>query len=259
MKQKKLSSGKDHLEKIGRALIPRPWKEDLKSYSRTAGYDEVPYGLFGFVFYLSLMLSIALLRYQQEKVLAYVQGYGTFLSIIVYTSIFVALALITMALLMLLHKMYMDFTIYQRKKNVEEFLPDLLQQTSANIRAGMTIDRALWFATRPKFGILAKEIETVAKKTMSGVDFNQALREFAERYDSVTLKRSMNLLINGINAGGETGNLINKISLNIQDNKLMRKELAANLQTYVIFISFATIIAAPLLFAMQQYLQIFLL
>ena len=85
MKQKKLSSGKDHLEKIGRALIPRPWKEDLKSYSRTAGYDEVPYGLFGFVFYLSLMLSIALLRYQQEKVLAYVQGYGTFLSIIVRT------------------------------------------------------------------------------------------------------------------------------------------------------------------------------
>jgi pilus assembly protein TadC len=59
---------------------------------------------------------------------------------------------------------YFDYKIYQRTKEIEEVLPEFLQLTSANISAGMTIDRALWFAVRPKFGVLAKEIEEVAKK-----------------------------------------------------------------------------------------------
>ena len=41
-------------------------------------------------------------------------------------------------------------------------LADFLGLTSSNISAGMPIDRALWFAVRPKFGILAREIEEVA-------------------------------------------------------------------------------------------------
>ena len=130
-------------------------------------------------------------------------------------------------------------------------LPDFLQLTSSNISAGMSIDRALWFAVRPRFGVLAKEIETVAKETMSGLDLRIALEKMCERYDSIVLRRSINMLNEGIAAGGEIGDLLNKIATNIQDQKSMIKEMAANVTTYIIFITFSAIVAAPFLFALS--------
>tara|TARA_Y100000294_G_scaffold65812_1_gene62286 strand:+ start:2404 stop:3783 length:1380 start_codon:yes stop_codon:yes gene_type:complete len=147
-----------------------------------------------------------------------------------------------------------DLKIFRRKNDIEEVLPDYLQLTASNIKAGMTIDRALWYAVRPKFGVLAKEIEIVAKETMKGEDLKTALQKFADKYDSVLLKRTISLLIEGIESGGEIGGLLNKIAINIQENKIMKKEMAANVTTYVIFITFATVLAAPVLFGLSGVL-----
>jgi len=147
-----------------------------------------------------------------------------------------------------------DIKIFKRKLNIEDVLPDFLQLTASNIKAGMTVDRALWYAVRPRFGVLAKEIEVVAKDTIGGEDLKKALTKFVSKYDSLLLKRSISLLIEGLEAGGEIGDLLNRIALNIQEIKTMRKEMAANVATYTIFISFASIIAAPFLFALAGVL-----
>ena len=144
-----------------------------------------------------------------------------------------------------------DLRIFKRRLEIEEILPDFLQLTSANIKAGMTVDRALWYAVRPNFGVLAKEIESVAKETMGGEDLTSALRKFAEKYDSQVLQRSVSLIIEGIESGGEIGDLLIKVAENIEDQKIMKKEMAANVTTYVIFITFSSIIAAPFLFALS--------
>lgn len=147
-----------------------------------------------------------------------------------------------------------DFKIYNRRKEVEEVLPDFLQLASANLNAGMPIDQALWFAVRPRFGILAKEIEEVAKSTIVGEDLGPALTKFSNKYDSVMLKRTVNLILEGLEAGGEIGPLLNKISIDIQETRILRKDMAANVTTYVIFISAATLFAAPFLFALSGQL-----
>jgi Flp pilus assembly protein TadB len=162
--------------------------------------------------------------------------------------------LIVLFVVWLLFYLSLDLAIFKRKQKLEEVLPDFLQLASSNIRAGMTTDQALWFAVRPRFGVLAKEIEEVAKRTMAGEALDEALRHFVGKYDSKVLERSVNILIEGIRAGGEIGDLMSKIALNIQDNNLMKKEMAANVTTYVIFISFATIIAAPFLFGLAYQL-----
>ena len=156
--------------------------------------------------------------------------------------------------LWVLFYLIVDLKIFRRKVDIEDVLPDYLQLTASNIKAGMTIDKALWYAVRPKFGVLANEIETVAKETMKGEDLKIALQKFADKYDSILLKRSISLLSEGIDAGGEIGSLLNKIAVNIQENKIMRKEMAANVTTYVIFITFASVLAAPVLFALSGVL-----
>jgi len=148
----------------------------------------------------------------------------------------------------------LDLKMFKRKVQIEDVLPDFLQLTASNIKAGLTIDKALWYAVRPRFGVLAKEIETVAKETMSGKDLKDALRDFVAKYNSPVLKRAISLLIEGIEAGGEIGELLTKIAANIQETKIMKQEMAANVTTYVIFISFASVIAAPFLFALSGVL-----
>lgn len=161
---------------------------------------------------------------------------------------------VILGLIWLIIYAYLDMRIYQRTKQVEDVLPDFLQLTSANISAGMPIDQALWFSVRPKFGVLAKEIEEVAKSTIAGADLQTALVDFTKKYNSKILKRSINLIIEGMRAGGELAELLSKVAIDIQDTKLMKKEIAASVMTYVIFIAFASVAAAPVLFALSTQL-----
>src|SRR3989344_2847565 len=143
-----------------------------------------------------------------------------------------------------------------RKKKVEEILSDYLQLVSANVGAGMPIDQALWYAVRERFGILVEEMEIVAKKTISGGDLGVALIDFAEKYDSDLLQKSVVLLVEGMEAGGEVAELINKIAWDVREVQIMRKDISADVVTYVIFIGFAALVAAPLLFALSYRINI---
>ncbi|MGV8141510.1 MAG: type II secretion system F family protein [Candidatus Woesearchaeota archaeon] len=149
---------------------------------------------------------------------------------------------------------YLDLRMHQHVRQIEESLPDFLQLASANISAGMTIDRALWYAIRPKFGILATEMEDVAKATIAGEDLEKALVRMGKKYNSRILKETINLVVEGIQSGGEMANLLSKLSGNIKETQLMRKEISASVTTYAIFIGAATIVAAPLLFALSTQL-----
>jgi Flp pilus assembly protein TadB len=154
----------------------------------------------------------------------------------------------------ILFYVWIDVRIFKRRIEIEEILPDFLLLASSNIKAGMTIDRALWYSVRPNFGVLAREIEIVAKETIAGEDLKAALMKFAEKYDSKILQRSISLIIEGIESGGEIGDLLVKVATNIEDQKIMVKEMSANVTTYVIFITFSAIVAAPGLFALSGVL-----
>lgn len=149
---------------------------------------------------------------------------------------------------------FLDLKTIHRHMSVEEMFPDFLMLTASNINAGMTVDKAILYAIRPQFGPLAKDMEEVAKATMAGEDLSQSLRNFANKYNSMNLKRSISLIIEGLRSGGAIADLLNKIALNIQDNRILRKDMAANITTYIIFITFATMIGAPFLFGLATVL-----
>ncbi len=221
----------------------------FEQYMRKAGLDWKAEQAYAFTRRLSLWLTLlaflvmnAWLFFQQQLTPAYF-----FKLLLIF--LFIILPGMYLLVLFAFHE-YLDLRMYKRKKEVENVLADFLFLTAANIRSGMTIDNALWHAVRPRFGVLAREVEDVAKRVLSGEDLDTALRDFAEKYDSMLLKRSISLLIEGVNAGGEMASLLTNIALDIQETQLMRKEMAANVSTYAIFINFAALGAAPFLFAL---------
>ncbi len=224
-------------------------KKELEANLRRAGLDLSVEEVSSLILKSAIFLIAVFLIFLYYKVLSLGYIKFTFLIIMTLFSLTLGFALVYGLLWLAFHQ-FLDLRIYSRRKQVEEVLADFLLLTSSNVRAGMTIDKALWYAVRPRFGVLAKEIEVVAKKTLSGEDLEKALKEFSESYDSPLLKRSISLLVEGLNAGGEIGHLLNNIALNIQETNLLRQEMAANVTTYALFINFATLFAAPFLFAL---------
>ncbi len=228
-------------------------KQRIREYIERAGLEANPQKLSKIFFNTAIIINLAISAY---LIYYFSVNYGIEWSAIV-TSMLVLWIFIFIFLVFALWIIFyiaVDLKIFRRRVDLEDVLPDFLQLTAANINAGMTIDRALWYSVRPRFGVLAKEIEMVAKETMSGVDLKVALDKFAARYDSAILKRSISMINEGIEAGGQIGDLLNRIAVNIQEQKSMMNEMSANVTTYVIFITFATIAAAPFLFAMSGVL-----
>ena len=249
-KSKRITSKFDKKKDFAKRAI----REIISDFLVKAGYDVSPVALNKNIIRFSLIFCGAL------SLIFIVTGIilGSFFSdilvllLITWTLFLVAIYLLSLLALFF----YFDYRIYQRTKEIEDVLPEFLQLTSANISAGMTIDRALWFAVRPKFGVLAKEIEEVAKSNIAGDDLEKALLDFAAKYNSDSLKEAMSLLIEGMRAGGEIGYLLNQISANMQDIKLMRQEISSSVTTYVIFITAAAIIGAPILLALSGQLLV---
>ena len=233
--------------------IAQDRRKKLSFYLEKAGLSLDPKWLSKNIFNLCVLINLVISAFLMYH---FSVTFGiTWTTILLSIAAIWVLAFILMLFLFwILFYVIVDLKIFKRKVDIEDVLPDYLQLTASNIKSGMTIDRALWYAVRPRFGVLAKEIETVAKDTMKGEDLKMALQKFADKYESVLLKRTISLLIEGLDAGGEIGDLLNKIAENIQENKIMRREMAANVTTYVIFISFATVAAAPVLFALSGVL-----
>ena len=225
-------------------------RQRLKSYLERAGIDVNPQKISRIFFKLTIFINLSISAY---LIYYFSTTYGITWSTIVISMIvlWILVFILLIFAIWILFYFAVDIKIFKRKVEIEEVLPDFLQLTASNINAGMTIDKALWYAVRERFGVLAKEIEEVAKETMSGADLRTALEKFASRYDSIVLKRSISMLNEGVEAGGKIGDLLNRIALNIQEQKSMLREMSANVTTYVIFITFATIIAGPVLFALS--------
>lgn len=236
-----------------RRITVQERKQRIKEYIGKAGIEintqKLTKLFFNIAVAINLLVSFYLVYYFS---VTYGITWGTIAASMIALWIFIFVLLIIA--MWVVFYLTIDLKIFRRKVDIEDVLPDFLQLTASNIKAGMTIDRALWFAVRPRFGVLAKEIENVAKETMRGEDLKEALERFASRYNSAILKRSVSMLNEGIEAGGEIGDLLNRVAVNIQDQKAMLKEMSANVTTYVIFITFASIIAAPFLFALSGVL-----
>ena len=141
-----------------------------------------------------------------------------------------------------------------RTKLVEEIIPDALRLISANIKSGLTIDKALLVSARPEFGPLEKEIRIAAKETLSGESVENALFKISDKFNSKILRRSIELLTEGIRRGGDIPRLLDSLGEDIRQIKILKKEVSAIVMIYAIFIFFASAIGAPILYSISGYL-----
>ncbi len=145
------------------------------------------------------------------------------------------------------------FAAENRASAVEENLPEALRIIAANIRAGMTVENAVWSVSKPEFGVLGDEIRHMSVAVYAGKPISDALKELGARVDSKLLRRSASLLAEGIELGGEIANLLDEVADSIKQTKDLRKEIRNATISYTLFIVFSAVIVAPMLFSVSVY------
>jgi Flp pilus assembly protein TadB len=141
-----------------------------------------------------------------------------------------------------------------RTKKIEAVFPDFLQLMATNLRAGMTIDKAILLSSRPEFAPLDKELLKTGKDMTTGKSIETALMDMAKRTRSDRIHKTILLLISGIRAGGNLATLLEETSINIREKGFVEKRAASNVLMYVIFIFIAASAGAPALFSLSSVL-----
>ncbi len=163
------------------------------------------------------------------------------------------LAVLAFAAVIALFYVFLQLNADARARKIEDVLPDALKIVSANIRAGMTLEQAVWGAARPEFGAFRDEIRKVSADAFGGKPLPRALELMSTRVKSQVLSRSVRLINEGVKLGGEMARLLDEVAEDIRGIQLLRKEIATSTLTYSLFIVFAALFAAPLLFAVSAY------
>ncbi len=140
-----------------------------------------------------------------------------------------------------------------RANQIEQVLPHALQIIAANIRAGMTLENAIWGAARPEFGPLQEEVQKVSADVFGGVSIQKAFSRLTQRVRSSITDRAVKLIVQGISLGGEMANLLEEVSHDIRTVQRLKNEVATSTTTYSFFIVFAAVLVSPMLFSISVY------
>ena len=268
-----------NFEVIGR-LAPREYIKRFGNMLSSAGWDIAPQYLLGALIIASIIISLILtislynipytnhLLFITTKTifdvgktfgisidLTTISGQTTFVGVMLAIDTIISFILGPLIIFLSIYTIIM-LRIDSRRQKVEEVLPDFLLLASANVRAGMPIDQALWYAAKPEFGTLALEVELVARRVFAGQPFDQAIDLLAIRLESRSVHRAVALIKQGIASGGEIANILEKTGEEARKMHMVRKEISTSLLMYIIFIVFAAAVATPFLFSVSHQLLI---
>ncbi len=146
------------------------------------------------------------------------------------------------------------FKRYADIKKMEESFPDFISLMASNLRAGMTIDKALLLSSRKEFAPLDEEISALGKDILTGKEISEAMATMAERIGSEDIRKTVLLIVSGIRSGGNLSVLLERVSQSMRERIFVRKKAASSVLMYQIFIFFAVAAGAPFLFGLSSVL-----
>jgi pilus assembly protein TadC len=246
----------------GRLFFSRKRIKKLESEMAAAGVDIAPEAFAGYlamnIIVVSIILTLVIMLYPVTSsfIIDLVNNVTTvevpapITGMVFY---FVMLGFVYLSTITLLST-YLIMKSENRRNALESALPDFLTLVASDIKAGMTLDQAMWYSAKPEFGLLSTEVKSVIKSSFSGESLENSLDRLAMRFDSKIFTRTVSLLKQATATGGELTEVLERTAEDVRNTSIMKKEIAASLILYEIFVLFAAIVGTPFLFATSQKL-----
>lgn len=225
-------------------FMPKKTKKRLDQQLIYAGMDITPEEVVGITLVYAVVVVVIVFLIAKNL------GYGATTQLAAVLIAFGGVLLSPIVVIMVL--------INKRAENVDKMLPDVLSIIAQNMASGMTSYNALWSAARPEFGPCAEELQFAAKDTLTGAPMTDALFDMTRRVQSEKLSRSVRLIIQGINSGGDLPDVLDSISNDIRMEINLRSQMASETNAQALFTMFASLFGSPMLLAVSlQFITMF--
>ena len=177
-----------------------------------------------------------------------------------YAGLFIDLVLGGLLAIMIFD-LAIGYPLYVRDKRisqVEDTLPEVLSHMSTTLRAGGTIESALKEVASASYGPISEDLRTMLRQIHEGKTFDEALIDFGRRTESVTVQRSMNVIVSAKRTGGGLVDALSSIADDMRQNLRLHKERRAKTMIQVLFIIIASDFVAPFIFGLVAGIILFL-
>lgn len=247
--------GETIFENVGRLLFSRDRIRKLEKDLKSAGIGIAGDAFAGYVILnvliIAAFLSTFLMVFEPTAtpVTKAVSQLAELPFYAIWLLLFVALLISLYFLSFIFLSAYIVMQIENRRDKLETVLPDFLMLVSSNMKAGMTLDQAMWYAAKPEFGLLSEEVRSIIKSAFSGESLDAALDDLSSRFDSKIFERTILLVKQASATGGELTNVLERTAEDVRETLIMKKEVAASLMMYEIFVLFGAVFGAPFLFS----------
>ncbi len=219
-------------------LYPTSLKIKIKEALHYASLKTNPEKFITIMFFSSALISLIL----------------SFISIKIGYNIPVIVFIVSFPVICIFFYEYLLIKADTRARRIDEVLPDVLDLTSSNLKAGLTPERALLLSARPEFGPMEEELSKAGKDLALGKDLKTSLIKITERVNSEKVERVFSLIVSGVKVGGNLSDLLKQASMSLKKNELIEKKIRATVSVYVMFIFAAITFGGPFLFATSTFL-----
>ncbi|HWH09425.1 MAG TPA: type II secretion system F family protein [Candidatus Thermoplasmatota archaeon] len=132
----------------------------------------------------------------------------------------------------------------KRIEAIDAKFPEFLRDLAESQRSGMTLTEAVATASKGNYGVLTGEIRKMASQIEWGISFSEALTRFAKRVPTPLVKRTVALVIQASNAGGNVVDVLTAAADDAREIQQIVKERKQSMSIYVmiIYIAFAVFV-----------------
>lgn len=137
---------------------------------------------------------------------------------------------------------YLSLSLYEVKSVASklEIVPRFFRDVVDSVESGTDLVSSIRSSVKNQYGVLNQDIKKLSNQLSWGVDFEQALLNFADNVGSKELKRDLRLVIEARKVGGHVEKILRELSQKITTDLLRTKERTSNLasNTFTGYISF---------------------
>jgi flagellar protein FlaJ len=123
---------------------------------------------------------------------------------------------------------------YKINKEIEEQFIVFITDITESIDSGMTLPIALKHASKKDYRSLTGYVNEMESKVEWGIPFENALRIFSERVDSMPIKRSVSTIIETYKVGGKISDTLRAIGQSLIEINKIKQERSTSVQSQIV-------------------------
>ena len=143
------------------------------------------------------------------------------------------------------------FNLYEtnRIRRLEAEFPALMRDISLSVKSGVSLEEAMHIAAGGQYGPLTPSIKQMDNAISWGISFDEALLNFARKYPTSLIRRTIFTLIEASHIGGELGDILKGVATDVEQTKALEKRRSSETKPYLIicYVSYFVFLAVILI------------